>query len=109
MDATPKPAPSIVVIGHIDLPKQAPRLTGGSRKPQVARGDRPQRRENKPQNPREVNLAQLNELQFCKHQISSLRADLGGYDDLRAAVAVFLNTPVSEQSRKNLQAVFDAL
>jgi hypothetical protein len=88
------------IIGHVDLkPPSKPQV-----RPQVPKQERKGHRQQAPQDARSTNLAQLAELQFCKAQIKSLRNNLIGFDDLRAAAAAFLGN----QNSATLQFLKDA-
>lgn len=86
---TPKMVPA-VVVGHVDLkPRQV--VVVSHAKPAPKRDNRPQQRKpDRPQNPREVNAAQMAEFQFLKRRIKSFEADLFNYDALRVVVAQVL-------------------
>ena len=96
---------SAVVVGKVPWS-----VTKPTKKPQRAPGpQKPQRQPRDiPTNPREVNAAQLRELQFLKHQINSLRQDLTGYDDLMSAVAKLVAVVSVNDGHLNDKAVEEA-
>ena len=74
-----------VVVGHIDL---KPVVKPSHRAQQPPHPSKPQqKREDRPHNPREANVMQLQEMQFIKRQLKSYQKDLLQYDALRAVLS----------------------